>query len=73
LVTRFVIPLLSRAIVPTIVERLNPIFTIGADDMVLLPQNAATVLARDLEHRVMSLDNERYVISSSMDFLTGGY
>ncbi|MEG3086673.1 CcdB family protein [Sphingomonas sp. PB4P5] len=73
LVTRFVVPLLPRSIAPAIIGRLNPIFMIGGDDMVLMPQNAATVLARELDRRVLSLDDQRYVISNAMDFLMGGY
>lgn len=73
LVTRFVVPLLPRTEVPTVVVRLNPIFLIADEEMVLMPQNVATVPARELSRWITSLEHERYVIGKAVDFLTGGY
>ena len=73
LATRFVVPLLPRSSMTTAFARLNPMFVISGQEAILMPQNAATVLARELDQWVVSLETERYVIMNAVDFLTGGY
>jgi len=71
--TRFVVPLLPRSIVPSLVGRLNPVFEVEATTVVLMPQNAATVSVRELGRAVASLEAQRYVISNALDMLLTGY
>lgn len=71
--TRFVVPLLPHAIVPSLIGHLNPVFEIGQIKVVLMPQNAATVPRRELKRVSASLAAERYVIMNALDMLLTGY
>lgn len=71
--TRFVVPLLPRGSVPSIVAQLNPIFSIEGENVVLMPQNAATIMTRDLGKAMMSFDEHRYAIMNALDMLLTGY
>jgi len=52
--------------------RLNPIFKIGGEAMVMLTQQLGAVPTRSLVKRVTSLARERSVIIGAVDFLLGG-
>lgn len=71
--TRFVIPLESPDKGPKVAERLNPIFTIEGERMVLYTQFALTVPQADLQDRIASLAEQRYVIMDAFDLLISGY
>jgi toxin CcdB len=71
--TRFVIPLESLDKGPKVAERLNPIFTIEGERMALYTQFALTVPQADLQDRIASLAEQRYVIMDAFDLLISGY
>lgn len=73
LITRFVVPLLPSSVVPSLVGQLNPVFRIEDGDVVLMPQNAATVLTRELGPAVASLEPQHYAIIDALDMLLTGY
>lgn len=69
--TRFVVPLVLPALVkPT--GRLNPGFEIESQCLLLAPQGAATIPARELRHHVGSLAEQGFVILNALDFLLTG-
>ncbi len=71
--TRFVVPLLPRGGVPSVVATLNPIFVVEGESVVLMPQNAATVMARYLGRAITSFEDHRDKISKALDMLLSGY
>lgn len=71
--TRFVLPLLPRTVVPSLVAQLNPVFTIEDQAVVLMPQNAATVSVRELGKTIASFEAHRYLIMNALDMLLTGY
>jgi toxin CcdB len=71
--TRFVIPLESPDKGPKVAERLNPIFTIEGERMALYTQFALTVPQADLQDRITSLADQRYVIMDAFDLLISGF
>lgn len=69
--TRFVVPLLLPDLVkPT--GRLNPCFEIESQWLMLAPQAAATIPARELRNRVGSLADQGFPILNALDFLLTG-
>ncbi len=71
--TRFVLPLLPRAMAPSLIGQLNPVFEIDEKSVVLMPQNAATVSTRELGTPVTSFEIHRYTIMNALDMLLSGY
>ena len=71
--SRFVIPLLPREHAPPSASRLNPVFLIGAEEVVMVTQSASAVPARLLRNSVTSLAAHQYVISNAIDMLLTGY
>lgn len=71
--TRFVVPLLPRAIMPPLFPRLNPTFQIEAREMVLVTQSAGAVPAEILGVPVTSLAGEQAAIMNAIDMLLSGY
>ncbi|TPG49762.1 CcdB family protein [Sphingomonas glacialis] len=71
--TRFVVPALPRDIVPAPVTHLNPVLEFENQRFVLLPQNAATVLLRELGQTVGSFAAHRFEIMNAIDMLLTGY
>ena len=70
---RVVVPLLPPEIAPKIVSRLNPVFEIEGEPMVMVPHFIASLPAALLGPVVQSLGNEEMAIQGSLDMLTGGY
>ncbi len=70
--TRFVVPLLPIGEVPC-VHRLNPIFSIAGERVVMATQLGSSVPARQLRHRAGSLANEHSTILNAFDMLLSGY
>jgi toxin CcdB len=70
--TRFVVPLMPRALAPLPAARLNPVFAIEGEAYVMVTQFAATVAASDLKGRLMSLQDEAILISNALDMLICG-
>jgi toxin CcdB len=73
LTTRLVVPLLPPDYAPLPQRRLNPIFRIGRDDVVMMTHFAAAVPSRALGEVVGSLANEHTVIMNAFDMLLTGY
>lgn len=70
--TRFVVPLAPRAESARPARRLNPVFTLGGEDYVMLTQAAATVRRSDLGPVVGSLAEHRLAILNAFDVLLTG-
>jgi toxin CcdB len=73
LTTRFVVPLLPPEEGPPLIARLNPVFRIGAQDVVMYTQFAASVPHRQLKTPVASLTAEDRRIMNALDVLLTGY
>ena len=71
--TRFVVPLLDPADAPKVARRLNPVFQIDGQDLVMYTQFAAAVSADELKERITSLRHHHYEITSALDTLIGTY
>ena len=71
--TRLVVPLLSRDEGPPVIPRLNPVFLIGDEKLIMYTQFATAMPARDLRIRVASLAQEHDVIMNALDMLLTGY
>jgi toxin CcdB len=70
--TRFVLPLLLRGLAPQPFGRLNPVFEIEGEAMVLVTQAAATIETRALGRAITSLAGERYAITNAIGMLLAG-
>ena len=70
--TRFVVPLLPEGEVPK-VHRLNPVFRIQGERLVMATQLGSSVPARNLQEVVASLADEHDVIMNAFDVLLTGY
>lgn len=71
--TRFVVPALPQDSVPAAITHLNPVLEFESQRFVLLPQNAATVLLRDLGQAIGSFAEHRFAIMNALDMLLTGY
>jgi toxin CcdB len=70
--TRFVVPLLPEHEVPK-VHRLNPVFRVEGQRVVMATQLASSVPTRSLRDPVASLADQHDVIMSAFDVLLTGY
>ena len=70
--TRFVVPLLPEGEVPR-VHRLNPVFSIEGERVVMATQLGSSVSARHLRDPVASLLDQHDVIMNAFDVLLTGY
>lgn len=71
--TRFVIPLLPLADVPSRVERLHPTMLLGSERYVLATHYAMSVPVDELAKRVGSLEHEHHRITDAIDMLLSGF
>ena len=72
LATRFVIPLVPAGAAPR-ADRLNPVFRIESENVVMATQLAAAVPARDLAKPIVSLADQQPAIMNAIDMLLTGY
>jgi toxin CcdB len=70
--TRFVVPLLPASGTPR-ADRLNPIFTVEDEPVVMATQLASAVPRRELGGKVTSLSDEHTRILDALDMLISGY
>lgn len=70
---RVVVPLLPPSVAPKIVRRLNPVFEIEGDPVVMVPHFVASLPTTILGPVVTNLAHEELAIQGSLDMLTGGY
>ncbi len=70
---RVVVPLLPRAQAPQPAKRLNPVFTIDADDVVMVTQFLAAVPTSLLRQRVGTLAEAHDEVTVALDMLFQGF
>jgi toxin CcdB len=70
--TRFVIPLLPEGEVPR-VHRLNPVFSVEGERVVMGTQLGSSVPARQLRDPIASLADHHDMIMNAFDVLLTGY
>lgn len=71
--TRFVAPLLRLDTKLPRVERLNPVFDIKDEQMVMMTEFAATIATRALRQTGISLADHDLTIKSALDMLVQGF
>ena len=71
--TRLVVPLLARSDAPKPAARLNPIFTIADEQMIMATQFAATVPCSELGEPLTSLRQHDLTIGNALDMLISGF
>ena len=71
--TRLVVPLLPADAAPRPAARLNPVFTVEEQDVVMVTQYAASVPLDLLRDRVCSLRSDDFTITNAIDMLLSGY
>ena len=72
LATRVVAPLVPLDRSPDRRARLNPVFDIGEEELVLLAQFTATVRRNELKTRIATLQPHRYDILGAFDMVLTG-
>jgi len=71
--TRFVVPLLPLEDAPRPAARLNPVFGIGEEQLMMATQYAATMTVRELGEKITSLAQEEDAIGAALDMLISGF
>lgn len=69
--TRFIVPLLPPGEAPPANPRLNPIFEVEDEPLVMVTQFAAAVRVAELRTKVTSLADQHFRIIGAIDVLTG--
>ena len=70
--TRFVIPLVPRAMAQVAARRLNPHVVIEGEELIMVTQAASAVLARDFGDTILSLADRSFEITDALDVLISG-
>jgi toxin CcdB len=71
--TRLVVPLLPRTDAPLPAARLNPVFSVGDEQMVMVTQFAATVPVAELGEWLTSLRQHDLAVGNALDMLISGF
>lgn len=71
--TRVVVPLLPKATAPSPAQRLNPVFNIEGQEVVMATQYLAAVSESELRSGVGSLVEQQNEISAALDMLFLGF
>lgn len=71
--TRVVVPLMPESRAPLPARTLNPIFKVGADNVVMVTQFMAAVPGTMLKNPVTTLENYRDDIVAAIDLLMQGF
>ncbi|MCH8499891.1 MAG: CcdB family protein [Marinobacter sp.] len=71
--TRVVVPLLPQSSAPFPAQRLNPVFSIEGQGLVMATQYMAAVPEGELRSRVGSLAEQQNEISAALDMLFLGF
>lgn len=69
--TRFIVPLVPRGDGPAPNGRLNPIFDINGEPMVMTTQLATAVRTGELRTKVLNLEDQDTKITGAIDMLIG--
>ena len=70
--TRLVVPLMEMGQAPKAAHRLNPVFTIGGREHVMVTQFAAAVQLSELGDFVISLRDRSFDVVNALDVLISG-
>ena len=71
--TRFVVPLLVEAEAPRPAARLNPVFLIEGERVVMATQFAAAIAIREMGPHIGSLREQADAIGNALDMLICGF
>jgi toxin CcdB len=71
--TRLVVPLLSPGLVRQPIARLNPIFRILDEEVIMMTPLMAAVSVHELGRRVANLGEQQDVIMNAINMLLSGY
>lgn len=71
--THLVVPLLPPSDDLPAMSRLNPVFQVSGEPLVMMTEFAAAVPVRELRQRIGSLAAEDPAIKGTFDYLMGGY
>lgn len=71
--TRVVVPLLEKSSAPVPAQRLNPVFSIEGQELVMATQYMAAVPEAELRSKVASLAGRQDEISAALDMLFLGF
>ncbi|WP_109993622.1 CcdB family protein [Salinisphaera sp. LB1] len=71
--TRIVVPLLPKSAAPSPAERLNPIFKVGGQEVLMATQFMAAVPENELRVGIGSLAEQQNDISAALDMLFLGF
>jgi toxin CcdB len=71
--TRVVVPLLPKSSAPSPAQRLNPVFSLNGQELVMATQYMAAVPQNELRSRVGSLTDQQAEISAALDMLFLGF
>jgi toxin CcdB len=71
--TRFVVPLIAAADAPLRISRLNPIFSVGGQRVLMATHLSASISRYDLGDRIGSLAHEHDRIMNALDVLLTGF
>ncbi|RDE04846.1 CcdB family protein [Sphingomonas aracearum] len=73
LTTRLAVPLVPKGDAPQPVDRLNPMFVVDGEAVMMVTQFAAALPNTELRHLVTSLATHEYEIGSALDMLISGF
>ena len=65
--------MITPATAPKIAQRLNPVFHVDGQDLVMVTQFASAIAAGELKERVATLEHHRYDITTAFNTLIGTY
>ncbi|MCP1677182.1 toxin CcdB [Natronocella acetinitrilica] len=71
--TRVVVPLLPKSSAPSPAQRLNPVFSIEGQELVMATQYMAAIPQGELRSAVSSLAEKQDEISAALDMLFLGF
>jgi toxin CcdB len=71
--TRIVVPLVIQTPFLKPAQRLNPVFSIEGAAYVMMTHYMTPVPAKDLRHKLATLEHEQYTIKSALDMLFYGF
>ena len=70
--SRFVVPLLPIELAPRPAQRLNPVFAVGGEEVVMVTQFASAVARRELGVVVARLQDQHDAVIAALDVLLTG-
>lgn len=71
--TRFAVPLLAPTDVPNPIARLHPTLTIGAEQRIMVTNEAGAILVTEIAEVIASLADDDMSIANAIDMLLTGF